>query len=1300
MDADQYDAGLAALACLDAPRLQAALRSKATEHVYDAEVVVVGAGPAGLAAGRDLAEAGLSVVVLEARHRAGGRACTAEFNGGGGGGGGGTGAGVAAGVGDDPGIKVDLGASFVHGSVEGNAMYDAAVARGYKVDTTGCGYSVGWAEGGTWVDARSGKLVPPGELRRVRDRLWRLEGEMTRPEVAERLMRSGDLSMGEAFEQVVAEFWSGEGAGRGGREAEVMESFKTLKWTFVGGMDELGLKAVCEEAWEAEAELAEAEAEAKAEAMERLEEKQRGGAWRQEQLKVEAKAVRAVRQEVKRKGKGKAQERVGTVGTVTNGEELAAVDNKAPQKGAGRAEKSPKRRRLGDTVREEVKAGGGIGLSALVDVGDGHQQMEELGYSVDGATRTSSRDGVSDEVNVGVSNGESKGVGSDVGDKAPESVATVAPGAVVGVTPEAVVNIALEHVSDVAPKAMAIVSPEGVAVVSPEAVTDVQPRAASDAQPEAVTNAHPEAASDAKPKATSDVQPKAASDAQPEVASDIKPKAASDAQPEAVAVQGPVDAQDEPRESLRGAVRDDDGCKREGEGVGGSCGALNDTLLDIGKDLQNPGVTDPVGGEAAPSISRAGPLSPAEIIEGEALSVGKKSKGGEGELLKDEEGGGRLATSGLGAVDKSATDAGESALPDPVAPVVTHALRRGSRRRFASGSAMSSESQKSSGAHVKAEKSTGGLSSYGAQSTTGNSSPSTVSRRSGLRTRNVPVVKVDADISQTPPPTPPTTPPVVAKKSGAIKKSIATMAKKGDAHIGKTDYEERMMGKVGENGLIMYDRHLKFEPYLRSTEVGIPVPSKKQLKIYRFGHLDRRVEEAIGKSKRGMPSPIGYRAGRLYASYVRPGKTVEYMQEVSLDETVQRPLFKVIPLDDQSRFAEDHSPTKAWKIIIERIKKKKVDVGTDGGENFSGYHFFGLDKWREMEQQSTVSVHEEMERKIQAKFKATYPEASYSSQIDGLVVDGYGSLVLEHLTDGRGCKWQRVSERRGVDNNFLGSGREVGLRRLTSTAFLAAPPAKKEGRPNPFIRTGHIVKGVFEASGEDEDGVVVLCYRRADSKLVAFHCRRVVVTLPLGVLQGKHRLSRVTFHPPLSELKREAISALGMGAENKVIMQFDMCRWPASVAYLNCTDQRFRFINLHRLGKRGVLVAHTSPPFSYDLADMTDAQVLAQVLSVLHGMFPQTMGKGAGFVQPTTYHVTRWHQYPFSMGSYSFLRIGSDTNSVNALGRAEWGGRLRFAGEATSVTEQQCVTGAFSTGIRAAAEIIADLLGRTQMACD
>ena len=80
-------------------------------------------------------------------------------------------------------------------------------------------------------------------------------------------------------------------------------------------------------------------------------------------------------------------------------------------------------------------------------------------------------------------------------------------------------------------------------------------------------------------------------------------------------------------------------------------------------------------------------------------------------------------------------------------------------------------------------------------------------------------------------------------------------------------------------------------------------------------------------------------------------------------------------------------------------------------------------------------------------------------------------------------------------------------------------------------------------------------------------CDYVVVALPLGVLQGRSRESEVSFDPPLSRRKRSAIAALGMGTENKVVLRFERCFWPAKARFLNCTDQRYRFINMHAYGE-------------------------------------------------------------------------------------------------------------------------------------
>ncbi len=78
----------------------------------DKDVAVVGAGAAGLAAGRRLVEAGLEVAILEARDRIGGRAWTVEAR---------------------PGLPVDLGCEWLH-CAERNPLVAVARNLGFDVD--------------------------------------------------------------------------------------------------------------------------------------------------------------------------------------------------------------------------------------------------------------------------------------------------------------------------------------------------------------------------------------------------------------------------------------------------------------------------------------------------------------------------------------------------------------------------------------------------------------------------------------------------------------------------------------------------------------------------------------------------------------------------------------------------------------------------------------------------------------------------------------------------------------------------------------------------------------------------------------------------------------------------------------------------------------------------------------------------------------------------------------------------------------------------------------------------------------
>jgi len=211
--------------------------------------------------------------------------------------------------------------------------------------------------------------------------------------------------------------------------------------------------------------------------------------------------------------------------------------------------------------------------------------------------------------------------------------------------------------------------------------------------------------------------------------------------------------------------------------------------------------------------------------------------------------------------------------------------------------------------------------------------------------------------------------------------------------------------------------------------------------------------------------------------------------------------------------------------------------------------------------------------------------------------------------------------------------------------------------------------------------------KTADGRV--FNADFVVVTLPLAVLQGNHEKSKITFDPPLSKSKRDAISRLGMGAENKIVLRFkpEDRFWIVSEPYIEVTDPRMRILNLDFFGtSNGVLVVHMSPPFSRGYEGLSDELVVKEVLKVLSAMYSLDVNNNSKMPTPVETIVTRWEEEPFSGGSYSFLPVGASQNDIRTLAAPERS--LLFAGEACSVEGHQCVHGAFMTGQDAAFEIM------------
>lgn len=190
----------------------------------------------------------------------------------------------------------------------------------------------------------------------------------------------------------------------------------------------------------------------------------------------------------------------------------------------------------------------------------------------------------------------------------------------------------------------------------------------------------------------------------------------------------------------------------------------------------------------------------------------------------------------------------------------------------------------------------------------------------------------------------------------------------------------------------------------------------------------------------------------------------------------------------------------------------------------------------------------------------------------------------------------------------------------------------------------------------------------------------VIVTVPLGVLKA----GSIEFRPPLSDAKSTAIARLGMGALSKTCLRFPSAFWPADGELIDIVPpgsrrgQWVESLNLTGLVDVPALMMFNAGAFARAVEAMTDAEVIASASTALQPAFP-------GLPAPTGLLRSAWSTDPFSLGSYSFLGVGSSLADRDALAAAE--GRRVFAGEACSHDHAATVHGAYASG-EAAAEAL------------
>lgn len=268
---------------------------------------------------------------------------------------------------------------------------------------------------------------------------------------------------------------------------------------------------------------------------------------------------------------------------------------------------------------------------------------------------------------------------------------------------------------------------------------------------------------------------------------------------------------------------------------------------------------------------------------------------------------------------------------------------------------------------------------------------------------------------------------------------------------------------------------------------------------------------------------------------------------------------------------------------------------------------------------------------------------------------------------------ERASRQIGADESFrLAGGYSRVLDWLRATA----------DRSRLDIRLGTVVSAVSWHRGH----VAVESHSIAGRSVIS--APRIVVTLPLGVLQAPPgSTGAVRFSPGLTQ-RRQALGQLKMGAVVKLILRFDDPFWEQGklerMSFLYLPDEMFPTWWTLLPRHLPILTGWAGGPLADRLSSLSDAAILDEGLAAL--------SRGLGMPREQidarlrAWHVGNWPADPFARGAYSYVMVGG-TKAVEELAQPI-DDTLFFAGEATQAGFGGTVASALASGYRAAEEVI------------
>lgn len=204
--------------------------------------------------------------------------------------------------------------------------------------------------------------------------------------------------------------------------------------------------------------------------------------------------------------------------------------------------------------------------------------------------------------------------------------------------------------------------------------------------------------------------------------------------------------------------------------------------------------------------------------------------------------------------------------------------------------------------------------------------------------------------------------------------------------------------------------------------------------------------------------------------------------------------------------------------------------------------------------------------------------------------------------------------------------------------------------------------------------------------------RRVIVSLPLGVLQQPAGATGAVRFTPALEAKRPALQGLASGPVVKLMLRF------ASPFWESLRGGRYRGASFFHAPRAPVVTFWTAAPARAPLlvawaggpraqrlsAASSHADLVRTALASLRALFGNDVDVAG---QLAGYYYHDWQQDPFARGAYSYVLVGGEEARATLARPID--ATLFFAGEATDSDEAGTVTGALQSGRRAAREALA-----------